>query len=332
MGYSQILKATSFWIILFLILGVLQWAIDFGVRHSNYSDYEKVNIIAGEKIDPTLAVFGSSVGQVGVNTALLSEKINISSYNFSIDGTRFMQYKGLIEELNNYSKECKVVVFAEAFFSLAPFQELTEINRYIAHLDKENIYKALHAVQPELVWKLKHVPFYKFVVMDHEYLKASMIGFKGYFFHQNNDPQQMMGYTPKKTKWQRGLDSLNAHSQPTNIEIDSVALFKYRIVLEELVKTGRKVLIVLPPIHVDGLRLLNNMDCLRECFNSLQKPGVVFKDYSLCELSYDKSNFYNNSHLNAAGADNFTALLAKDISDLLVDNDLTGKAKINSNK
>lgn len=307
-------------LLFWLLLGVLLFGIDYiiqaGVRNCTYAQYNKVNIIAGHKVNPHIAIFGSSVGEVGVNTRMISDSMNALAYNFSIDGTRYMQYKGLISELNHYADSCKMVIFVENFFTLTPIHQLTEVDRYIAHINNNRIYESLYQIQPDLVWKLRYVPFYKLIAMKHSYYKAALGGLKNLKNGMTlTDPY--LGFTPRDISWQADMDSLNRLGNKIEVSIDTVIFNAYKETVQQLQKKGRRVLIIIPPLYKEGLQLLHNLEAERAAFKSLVGNGVYFIDFSDCNLSRDKKYFYNNSHLNSIGADIFTQMLLNDIQSIL---------------
>jgi hypothetical protein len=314
---SAVKNSLIFSTILVVMLYLIEKVIDFGVRKSSYSHYYKINVIMDGGVDPEIAIFGSSVGEVGINAALLEVDTKRSAYNFSIDGTRFMQYRGLIREFDQYSKSCKLVIFVETFFSLMHTDQLTEVNRYISHISNHNIYQSLSGIDASLSWKLKYIPFYKFIVMNPSYYKASAFGLANWMRKQDlTFRDSLRGYTPKYQSWDPSLDELNKRTNPIHIQIDTGILKKYRNTLAELRSKGRVVVIILPPIHADGLRLLPDMDNIRSAFASLAGDGVHFVDYSDSPISQDKAFFYNNTHLNNTGAERFSVQLASDIKKL----------------
>jgi hypothetical protein len=316
MQRNTILRVVFFWVILAGLLTGIEYVIQLGVRNCSYAQYAKVNIVAGHKAKPQIAIFGSSVGEVGVNARMINDTLKTASYNFSIDGTRFMQYKGLIQELNDYDDSCRLVIFAENFFTLTPIDQLTEVDRYIAHINNDHIYESLHQIQPELVWKLRNVPFYKLIAMKHSYFKAALIGLKDLRNGQKiTDPY--LGYTPRDIPWQADMDSLNRIGKIRDVIVDTAIFNDYKTIVQQLQKKGRKVLIMIPPVYKEGLRLLQNLEAERTAFKSLEGNGVYFIDYSNCILSQDKKYFYNNSHLNSVGADYFTQMLVGDIQKIL---------------
>jgi len=298
-----------------VVLTGIEWIVLWGVRKSHYSHYYKVNQIASHETDPQIACFGSSVGEVSLNTTLLENETGFSVYNFSLDGTRFRQYNGLIQELNDYSVNCKLVIMAETFFSLSSIDQLTEPDRYIAHLDNDHIYQSLHDIQPELTWKLRYVPFYKFIVAKQSYYRASFLGLKEFRAAASTD--SLKGFTPKYKEWESDLDSLNKNSLPIDIHVDNATVQIYKRTIDALRRKGRKVLIIIPPIQSDGLKLLPGLSAVRKKLASLQGNGVYFRDFSVSDISLDKRYFYNNSHVNSKGAKVFSERLGLVIDSLV---------------
>jgi hypothetical protein len=309
-------RALLFCFLLVAILLIVEWGVDAGAGQSHYSHYYKVNLIANHQADPVISCFGSSVGEVALASDILERKTRHTVYNFCLDGTRFMQYNGLIRELNEYSDSCALVVMAETFFSLSSIDQLTEVDRFIAHISNDNIYGSLHAIQPELSWKLKYVPFYKFVVAKHSYYKASALGLRAQL-GKVQWTDSLKGYTPRNKEWEADQDYFNTIAEPVPIKIDSAVVREYRKTIDALREKGRKVLIIIPPIQENGLRLLPDLEAVRKILASMQGDGVYFRDYSRSDLSYDKKYFYNNSHVNATGAEIFSARLASSIDSIM---------------
>jgi hypothetical protein len=316
MDTPQLKKSFLFCLGLVVILVAIDRLLAYGVAHSPYTYYHKVNLIANHEADPQIACFGSSVGDVALNPTVLKDITGYSAYNFCIDGTRFKQYNGLIETLNDYANNCQLVIMAETFFSLSGIDQLTDADRFLAHIDNDHIYRSLYSIQPALAWKMRYVPFYKFVVARQVYYKASALGLKATFDGQEvGDP--LLGYTPKYKSWETGLDSLNRISKPLSIQIDSSTVREYRSTIALLRKKGKKVLIIIPPIHAQGLALLPGLDVLRKTLASMEGEGVYFRDFSSCDLSADKRYFYNNSHVNDLGAKAFSAKLALSLDSIM---------------
>jgi hypothetical protein len=320
MTQNQIKQLVSFCFIFVILLFGFERCIDFVVRQSNYGYYGKINKIANHEADPKIAFFGSSVGDVSLDPKVISRNTGFSAYNFCIDGTRFIQYNGLIKELNSYSENCELVVLAETFFTLSGVDQLTEVDRFLAHVSIENVYTSLYEVQPELLWKIKYIPFYKFVIAKQGYYKAAAYGLKT-SFSASKEVDSLNGFTPKDKNWEVGLDELNKYSLPIDIQINRATVNQYRKTIKELRNRGRKVLIIIPPIHEAGLKLLPDLGKVISVLDSMQEDGVYFRNFSRIKMSEEKRYFYNNSHVNRSGAEVFSSILSQSVDSILVKQD-----------
>jgi hypothetical protein len=297
------------------MLLAVEYFVEFGIKKTKDSYYYKVNLVTEHISDPDIVIFGSSVGEVGIDPRIIEDSTGRSAYNFSIDGTRFAQYSGLITEMNEHAKPGKLYIFAETYFSLTKMDQLTEVDRFVAHIGNDNIYEPLYSIQPDLMWKLKYIPFYKFVAVRYPYYRASATGLKNWM-KKETFTDSLKGFTPKYKSWESDLDARNAASEPKKIGVEPDVLDRYKKVVDELTKKGNKVMIVLAPVQNDGLKLLPNIDELRNAFKSIVGNGAHFYDYSDIDLSMNKKWFYNNSHLNNEGAAAFTKMLIKDVKQI----------------
>lgn len=287
--------------LVFIILFGIQALLDKGVRQSGYGYFNKINLLAEHKLDPEIAIFGSSVSEVGLDPAIIKISTGLETYNFSIDGTSFVQLNGLLKEFSRYSKKCKIVILTEFFQSFEKRSQLTEVQRFAAHISNDNIYNSLYSVQPDLAWKIRNIPFYKFIVIEHPYYKASLLGWKKMVL---NTPEMdtSMGFYPKNLSWDPEMDNINKKTKPIFIKVDKEIVEEYRKTLQLLKENGRKVIILLPPIQKDGRTLISNLEFFKATCKELAGDDIYFLDCSSMELTENKEFFYNNAHVNRKGS------------------------------
>jgi hypothetical protein len=292
-----------------LIFG-FSYIVDFGVRKSESDQLGKVNRIAEHKVDPDLIVFGSSVGEVGINTPLLSKELKVSAFNCSIDGTRFQQYQGLMKEFLSYSTKNKIVCLVETYFSFEPVDALTSIERYTAQLCKDSIFKPLYAIQPDLAWKSRYVPLYKYIPASNVYYKNALIGWKNFLGYGEKDT--LLGYTPIYQNWQRDADSIIQSIHKFSAVANGKIILQYQNVIQQFKNKGRKVFIIFPPVYKRLSEEIVDLTILRKALAEVaHKTGAVFLDYSNASgYSDDKKLFYNGNHMNGEGSSMFTRKLA----------------------
>jgi hypothetical protein len=287
-----------------------------GVSKSRKAQLGKVNKICNHDQLPQLAIFGSSVSEVGMNAPLIEDQTKLSVYNFSIDGTRFMQYKGLIDEFITKNNQTKIVLLTETYFSLTQVDVLTALERYLANISNENVYRSLHSIQPELTWKCRYVPAYKYTEVSHIFYMAALDGWKNFF--SKPPPDTLLGYTPKFKSWEAGEDSLLKNMQPFLIETDTAITAAYKVCIKNLQLKGIQVVIVLPPVYSAVSKKITDFTPLRNSLNKIAKEvNCRFWDFTGSTICDDKSLFYNSNHLNGIGSGVFSAVLSDSIKTLL---------------
>ena len=314
MANKEIKFSILFVSLLLVIIFILDRVIEFGVKHSNKGQLGKINVLCDKSLQPEIAVFGSSVGEVGISSSTLTRKTGLTAFNFSIDGTPFTQYEGLVREFNSQNENTKIVVFAETYFTFSPKHSLTALERYLAHISNKNVYESLFKIQPNLVWKCKNIPFYKYVTVSHTYYLNAWDGYKSYFSKQIPSDSQM-GQVPVIRNWESDADENLKKIKPFKIEIDSSIVEQYNFVLKRLNEKNRKVVIVLMPTFIEVSNKLTDFSPIREILSQLSenKKNIYFLDYSKSSICLNKSLFYNSNHLNSIGANYFSSMLADTI-------------------
>ncbi len=305
----------------FVVIGLLLltgicWAIDFGVRHSDSEQTGKINKIVNHSIDPDIIVFGSSVSEVGVSSRIIQAGTGASVFNCSLNGTRFMQYKGMIDEFISYSKNNKYVILVETYFSFEKTDALAFIDRYLAHINNQYLFNSLYAIQPDLAWKCRYVPFYKYVAATHVYYKNAVIGWKNFIKKTQSDTS--LGYAPVDSDWQSDADEAIKNTPHFDISIDGPTAECYRETVQELEKRGKKVIIVLMPMYTEMLKRVTDLTPLRNKLNEMSSAtGARFLDFSTSGLCAEKQFFYNSNHLNRPGSVVFSAVLADSLKTIM---------------
>lgn len=297
---------------MFIILLIFSWLVDLGVKYSGADEFSKVNAVETQKIDPDIMVFGSSVGEKGCNSNVLTGKTGLRTYNACIDGTIFQQTKGLIERYNSYSRKKSIVLFFETFFSLERLSAISSIERWAAYLRDEDIYSSLHTMDSGLVWKCRFIPLYKNTVVDHTYYKASLSGWKN-LLSGKTYVDSLNGFLPNYSGWMVDQDAALAALRPAGTPIDAQMVRDYVATINALQQTGKKVAIVLPPCYV---KLFDKIDFtrLRSTLDSVSAvTKCAFFDFTHSRLCDNKSYFYNSTHLNYGGAVRFSEELGDSI-------------------
>jgi len=298
------------------ILTIFSWLVDFGVKRSDFSQTGKINMIAAHTLDPDIIIFGSSAGEVGINSSIIHEKTKLSAFNCSIDGTRFMQYKGLIDEFLLYSKNNKYVILVETYFSFDRINAVNALERYVSQINHDNIFNSLYNMQPDLVWKCRYIPFYKYVAVSHVYYKNAVIGWKN-FISKSPRKDTANGYTPIDMNWDAAEEERIKNTEPFHIQPDKEIVQEYTNTVRALQQSGRKVIIMFTPAY-KALNQLTDLSPMRlELKNIAASTGAKFLDFSNSEFCSQKEYFYNLNHLNVKGSSLFSEILADSLNAII---------------
>lgn len=274
----------------------------------------KVNKIFDKSAKPQIAIFGPSVGENGFNSFQIQKQTNKTVYNFCLAGTIFMQYEGLINELNEQSKETEIVVLTEFVFNFQPRKQLTEIENYLPYLNNKNVYNALASVDSGLTYKSRYIPFYKFIAASNHYYSSSFRGIKQ-SLKKSKNADTLLGYLPVKTGWNKLEDDFIASTTQIDIIIDTNIVNEYVKCINTLKEKGRKVVITIPPLYIPKEKKIADLAPFRNMLKSVaQKTNSVFWDFS--ESMVDKKYFHNIDHLNTYGASIFSSVFADSLNNL----------------
>ena len=306
MTKKELISVIKFFTIGILLLSLISFIIDTGVRNSDNAQTGKVNFIFKHKIDPDIMVFGSSIGEVGIDAGEISTNTGLSTYNCSIDGTSYIQYKALIDEFTTYSKNCKYVLFVEAYFSMNNYNALHAFDRYISRIDNKNIYDNFYRIQPDLVVKSKFVPFYKYIATTKTYYKNSFIGWKNYF-KKNQISDSLLGFTPVHQTWQKTADNEISDIKKIDVRIDNNVVQEYIKTINNLLTQGKKVIIIIPPVFIEEQNKITDISPLINTLKQVSaKTGATFLNFSNTAVSNNRKYFYNGHHMNYLGAKEFS--------------------------
>ncbi|WP_187261113.1 hypothetical protein [Pontibacter beigongshangensis] len=295
-----------------VLLFLLQLATQYGIEHTTQGEVGKINGLMNHTIDTEIAIFGSSVAQVHFDPAIITAATGKKSFNFGIDGTTLAQYHGLLSEFLQYS-DVEIIVLAGGYGELAVRDQIYELYKFSHHLDKPNVYNSLYPLDPELVWRTKHVPLYGYIIYNKDYYLSAWRGWQEYF-SDRKDFQGKRGYEPQDKTWAAAPAKENTTGVEAEIDPKNVAL--YRQIIQEINIKGKKAVLVLTPIFAQQQHNIRNMEKLRSIYKELAGTENYFFDFTQSNICQRKDFFYNNTHLNRQGASMFSQEFAKRLQKL----------------
>lgn len=273
-------------------------------------EYSVWNDILEKEIDSDIAIYGSSRAWVHFNSNLLTDSLGHDSYNFGVDGHNFwiqyLRHKIYIE--NN--RRPKVIILSVDYSTLQKREDLFNYNQFLPYmLWNEDIkeYTSDYIGFQNLDFK---IPLLRYVGKFNFFLDALALQFKNEEAVQRRDK----GFAGVELTWQNDLEEAKKKNKSYKVILDDASIELFDTFLMECDKNDITVLMVHAPIYYEGLQYIENNEEVLEVLRSFSKKhSLDFLDYSKDKICYDKSRFYNATHLNKEGANIFTNKLIQDI-------------------
>jgi hypothetical protein len=300
----RLVKSILFVTGLLTITCVVRFIIFHNTEKIDFGTLGKINIVAKHKLNPNIAVFGSSVARKGISPVVIEENTGKSTYNIGIDGNSIIQYNGVLKEFISYT-EADYIVIAGTFDEFSSRSAFYELSNYVPNLNNDNIANGLKHIDKVLIWKLKYIPFYDLIVLDYafyNYFFAELLGKQ----HERHE-DEIKGFLPVMRDFS-GKTIEGTITAP----IDRNVLAIYRDLISEANKKGIKVILVLAPIYSATQEKIINLSEVKQNYKALAKDNI-FIDLSSLPMCSDKSMFYDNLHVNVKGAKFISELIAESI-------------------
>lgn len=294
------MKTLGYIIFVVAILFSIQWLADDKMQSIKTSEVGKINRILYTDETFDITFWGSSTTQNHFNDSLIGAMLNLKAYNFGINGTSFNQYQGLLNNYIDRAKPNEKIVLGLDIHGLVKRKALYQPYYYVHTFTNDYMYEALSGIDKHYVWKGKFVPFYKLT----QYGKHNFSLIKNEPI-KNEFPKY--GFKGQNRKW-----NVSEMNEESTFSLDSA--YTNEMVLENLKATITRalskdciVIIVLTPLFYDKYKAVKGINKFVEQVNTFEEienvDVISFLDDEIC---LNQSYFFNNTHLNEKGANQFS--------------------------
>jgi len=291
---KNLLRVVLFSSVVLILLYALQLGIDYRYYKNGSSKYSK---LMRHELDPDVMLFGPSTVIKHYDPNIIKKLTGYSAYNMGYDGMFSLQSTGLIYEFLTYTQKCKYIVIGGIHF-LDRDWVIARTDLFYAYLNNENIYQSLYDIEPKKIALARYLPGYKLTLLNKTFYKNLII----------SPIDTSQGYDPIKDTVPNFLEL-----KPTKSKIDDYVVSKIQTSINDIVKKGIKVVIVIPPIYTTGYHLLPNMDAIIEKYRLMAGENVFFLNYSKHPMCKEQRYFNNNTHLNILGATKFSEMFSNEL-------------------
>lgn len=294
---------------------VLSYPLDFFISHflkrsSKFSaELEVMNDIYNSTASSDVLIYGSSRAWVHINPETISDSLNLSAYNFGVNGHNFwIQYLRHLEYLKHNEKP-KLIILSLDMFTLDKREDLYNAEQFLPYmLWNKNIrtYTKSFIGYNSADYT---IPLLRYFGKDNA-LKISLDNIK------NNEQKKIRnrGYAGKDKKWSSDLNDAKLKQEGIKSNVDSLSVVLFEQFIKECKSENIELVLVYSPEYIEGQKYVTNRNEVIDIFKSFgAEYNLTFLDYSNDSLSMDRNLFYNSLHLNKQGAELFSAKLAHDL-------------------
>ena len=271
-------------------------------RSRDYYPFNTLTHIVDGHLDSDFWILGSSRAWVHYSPRIIDSILNVDSYVLGVNAQALfleLQYYKIAKSFNPKPH----FLLLDIFWASLSVEE-SPISRYffmpyINNYKVRNIVKNNTALYPEYLY----IPYYRYF--------AEKGSDKWY---ENPAGYEYKGFEAKPYRWSgddmKSLDTVHYKCEPEAIEL----LNEF---LEECRRDSIRVIIVHSPFYYEGFQKIHNHEQMMQLFRDIaDKHNVPFLDYTTSPICFDTANFYNAMHLNAQGANLFSAQLSHDLDSL----------------
>ena len=295
---------------LFVLAYGLDWLITKNLRHSDARMFHTYNAIYNDSLQCNALIMGSSRGQVQYSTRIIDSITGLNSYNISVDG-RCIDAEVTI--YNFYRRHCPKpkVIIQNIDWGTLQMSNGYEREQYLPYLRKDNdLYREIKE-REDFSWADHYLPLMRYAGY-HETIKEGL-GMKAKMARPKNIER---GFIATDKEWD-GAAFRAIHALGFTVNDEAVEIFdRY---LQRCKQEGIEVVMVFAPFYIGATEKMgSDADTMFALYQGFaDKYGYPILNYTYDSVSYDTLNFYNASHLNRRGAEQFSLKLAQDLKNLL---------------
>lgn len=295
---------------LLLIMWGLDYIITRSLWHSKTQMLDRYNTVYWDTTNYDMLIMGHSRGMVQYNPQILDSILNVNSYNVSCNG------RAIDAQVNIFNAYCrnhtvpKIVIqnIDQLTLHMSNMYEREQYLPYIIH-DKD-LYKATKETE-RFNWSDRAIPLKRYAGYFNMIKEGLHIKNKMY-----NPSNEYKGYEGHEQLWDgegfNKVDRIEFETNPQAVEM-------FEGYLSRCKADSIHVIFVFAPMYIGiAEKMGSDIDTMFDLFQSFaDRYDYPILNYTYDSICFDTLNFYNASHLNRQGAEQFSIKLANDIKELL---------------
>ncbi len=296
----------------------LQFCLDSLLSSPRLCDNTWSTIFSGN-LDTDIAILGNSRAEVHYNPNIITKITDLKSYNLGLSGTPLNILNIRWTSYINRNKKPKVLILDVDYNVLGTADGVYEKFQYLPYI-KETEYSSVAKNIDESLTLDCYVPLYKYRGFGMEIYRQ----IKSMYLNNCNAIEN--GFKVNNNLWNNNeWNNFKANrvneieDTKTFIPLYENGITELKEILDYCSKNNILVFMIWSPQYYEVHNFKKNQ---RKYVDSLlmrvaKQYKIDYLNFSNDSLVYDKSNFYNHSHLNAKGSEAFSKKVGKLISEII---------------
>lgn len=303
------------------IIGLLAlcWGFDAfiakSLRDSKHGEFAKFTKVLEKEIDADILVIGSSRAEMNFNPDKANLVNGHKMYNAGFIGTTLVVAKGILDrrlELNHQINTV-VLVLDYVLWQEHKYEILKDSPRFLPYLRHKCFYLPLANAHPEMHFA-RWLPPYSVTYYNDRYLYSAWRSL-------TNDPIKVDDGTNLATGF-RVMSQVQAPAFNTKLASDTTWISAIELnALDDILKTCKarniRVMAVAPPVYGNTMDQVDLTKARTALNQRLEQYQLDFYDYTHWHMNDQKELFFDDIHLNEAGASHFMVDFEKDLNGFL---------------
>ena len=299
------------WLVIAVLVAVIvDWMISSGLRKTDIRRYAAWNDIYSGKIDADLVVLGNSQAWCSYNTYVMDSMLGINTYNLGIDGHSLHYWLIRYDTYRRFNPKPKIILlnvcFAGTFTIMA--DEAYDREQFFPYINDKVLVSQV-AKAKRITWIDRNAPLCRYFGYRND-VENGISAFFGKTDFQ--DGGMYKGFRGNDYAW-----SSNGVPRESYDSVDMKLVDELERFAEECDRENIQLVFVKYPMCypvVEHVRNLRESDSIFETVAGRYNMPILGYYYS--DVTKDSTNYYNYSHLNRKGAEQFTVKLCRDLDSL----------------
>lgn len=304
-------------------LSVIDFFVTKGLKTLKDDEFNDWTLLMNGQLNSEIVILGNSRALYHINPKIITDSTGLSCYNLGIDGGKTAMMETRLLSLFKHNLPPKMIVHTFDHTHLGIAETIFQKHQFLPYLDEKQIYEPLSRIDNRLIFD-KLIPLWRY--HGYGYLYSNSI--KALIKPSGREKStSIAGFLPQDKTWNSDFENFRNSLKGEKIkyeEYDVTLGLEYLTKLISLCKKYKvKLVIIYPPQFYELTKLLVDDDSfINEVDSICNANQVTYINYRDVIHRSDTVSFYNASHLNRAGANKFSSILAQDLINIfLVDKD-----------